>query len=950
MKNCKRFSVTLLLLLTTFAVYAGGIKSATDLVAFASALNNGEETSAWCNDQGVVCFEADIDMAKVKKFPTIKTFGGVIDGQGFAIENWKAQTGLIHELLEGGEVRNLRIDDSCVMKAQNKGGEYFLGWIANINSGTIRNCENYAPLNHKSNFTEHNLFIGGLVGSNRYVIIDSKNYGCISSECVSSVEKGELTVNIGGIAGGGYPQIIDAASVIRCQNHGKIVYAGDVPECRVGGILGSAYRVSVKMSANYGNVELRGVLNVNDKGGTSCGGGIVGHGKGDVICSDNFGEITATGVNTSYIGGIVAMPHSKLVIANCTNYAKVESSSEAPSHVGGVAGNIGREVHIINGVNKGAIGFTGMSPDKASCVGGIVGNVYITKKQKFAAYLRRCYNYGKVFSLSGGNNYSSHYNAIHAGGIVGRACGLNGVPIRILDCANKGEVKSVTGRRGDIAANAEFTKISGGWFDNNMAAETTPMADGATIYGRVTDNEGAPISNVVVSDGVSCVATDDAGCYALNSNMASTRFVFVSIPDGYGFTERKSVPQMFKRIPRYAKGATANFTLVKRTEPTDKYTVIMIGDPQMRGLGHDESGERFRDVVLTDIEEYRQRTTGEFFAINLGDLVYNWMAGYDDYMDISASAKYPIFNVIGNHDYDQATLFETKLGTPFFEEYVSPTYYSFNIGKTHYVLVNSIIYSRDNYKDHYSAGLEDEQMRWLEEDLKFVPKDHTIVICGHAQLFHRHGTSDYSYGKEHANYARYAELLSQYKRVYSWSGHYHDNFGFDYAGKEGYENLANVTSVTVARCNGALRSNKELNNDGTPNGYMVMNVEGNNFEWYYKAVGKERDHQMRVYSPLRTGDEFVKATIWNYSKDFWSNPEWWENGVKVADLEFAPDFDPDYLEIYKTLQNLKGLAADYAKPAQSRFMFRVKPSEGIRSGEVRVTDNFGVTYTQKIEW
>ena len=950
MKNCKRFSVTLLLLLTTFAVYAGGIKSATDLVAFASALNNGEETSAWCNDQGVVCFEADIDMAKVKKFPTIKTFGGVIDGQGFAIENWKAQTGLIHELLEGGEVRNLRIDDSCVMKAQNKGGEYFLGWIANINSGTIRNCENYAPLNHKSNFTEHNLFIGGLVGSNRYVIIDSKNYGCISSECVSSVEKSELTVNIGGIAGGGYPQIIDAASVIRCQNHGKIVYAGDVPECRVGGILGSAYRVSVKMSANYGNVELRGVLNVNDKGGTSCGGGIVGHGKGDVICSDNFGEITATGVNTSYIGGIVAMPHSKLVIANCTNYSKVESSSEAPSHVGGVAGNIGREVHIINGVNKGAIGFTGMSPDKASCVGGIVGNVYITKKQKFAAYLRRCYNYGKVFSLSGGNNYSSHYNAIHTGGIVGRACGLDGVSIRILDCANKGEVKSVTGRRGDIAANAEFTRISGGWFDNNMAAETTPMADGATIYGRVTDNEGAPISNVVVSDGVSCVATDDAGCYALNSNMASARFVFVSIPDGYGFTERKSVPQMFKRIPRYAKGATANFTLVKRTEPTDKYTVIMIGDPQMRGLGHDESGERFRDVVLTDIEEYRQRTTGEFFAINLGDLVYNWMAGYDDYMDISASAKYPIFNVIGNHDYDQATLFETKLGTPFFEEYVSPTYYSFNIGKTHYVLVNSIIYSRDNYKDHYSAGLEDEQMRWLEEDLKFVPKDHTIVICGHAQLFHRHGTSAYSYGKEHANYARYAELLSQYKRVYSWSGHYHDNFGFDYAGKEGYENLANVTSVTVARCNGALRSNKELNNDGTPNGYIVVDVEGNNFEWYYKAVGKERDHQMRVYSPLRTGDGFVKATIWNYSKDFWSNPEWWENGVKVADLEFAPDFDPDYLEIYKTLQNLKGLAADYAKPAKSRFMFRVKPSEGIRSGEVRVTDNFGVTYTQKIEW
>jgi hypothetical protein len=31
-------------------------------------------------------------------------------------------------------------------------------------------------------------------------------------------------------------------------------------------------------------------------------------------------------------------------------------------------------------------------------------------------------------------------------------------------------------------------------------------------------------------------------------------------------------------------------------------------------------------------------------------------------------------------------------------------------------------------------------------------------------------------------------------------------------------------------------------------------------------------------------------------------------------------------------------------------MFNIKPSEGCRSGEVRVTDNFGVTYVQTVEW
>ena len=56
------------------------------------------------------------------------------------------------------------------------------------------------------------------------------------------------------------------------------------------------------------------------------------------------------------------------------------------------------------------------------------------------------------------------------------------------------------------------------------------------------------------------------------------------------------------------------------------------------------------------------------------------------------------------------------------------------------------------------------------------------------------------------------------------------------------------------------------------------------------------------------------------------------------------------LFVAEKLSHLRGTAAKYAKPAKSRYMFRVKPSEGVRSGEVRVTDNFGKTYTEKVEW
>ena len=115
----------LMLLLAVIAVYAGGINNAKEFVAFAKAINQGGDISAWQNDKGVVCLEGDIDMKKAKKLPLIIAFNGVFDGQGFALKNWKAREALIHELKEGGEIRNLRIDASCSMKVAS-GSEPFV--------------------------------------------------------------------------------------------------------------------------------------------------------------------------------------------------------------------------------------------------------------------------------------------------------------------------------------------------------------------------------------------------------------------------------------------------------------------------------------------------------------------------------------------------------------------------------------------------------------------------------------------------------------------------------------------------------------------------------------------------------------------------------------------------------------------------------------------------------
>ena len=84
--------------------------------------------------------------------------------------------------------------------------------------------------------------------------------------------------------------------------------------------------------------------------------------------------------------------------------------------------------------------------------------------------------------------------------------------------------------------------------------------------------------------------------------------------------------------------------------------------------------------------------------------------------------------------------------------------------------------------------------------------------------------------------------------------------------------------------------------------------------------------------------------------DFWTTPEWWENGVKVADMENIKDFDVYYQERYTAWKEQKDSKEKWGEPSQTKQMFRVKPSEGVRKGEIRVTDYFGITYTQTIEW
>lgn len=939
----KRFTCTfslccLLALFLPVSVIAGGIKTAADLVEFATALNSGQSTEKWRNEKGEVCLEADIDMVKVKKFESISSFGGVFDGKGYSIKNWKAKSGLFDQLLQGGIIRNLTIDKSCSMKAENKNELYFCGFIANSSNGQIENCNNYGSIVHKSKYTERCIYLGGVVGSSRWALLNCNNYGDISSDCVSTLQKWDVSINIGGVAGGGFSKLEAKPSVSWCCNYGKITYSGDFPVVNVAGVIGSCEKnIPVKYCVNRGEVNVWAQAYEGDWKIRKCYvGGICSFTKGNVMDCDNFGKVLSQGTHTTAVGGIVANPHGAVVISGCVNYGYVTLTATVPSDLGGIVGTSRRAVHINNCHNRGEVIYDGYSPDKPSRIGGIIGLAYTVGDAGAAAYIRSCVNYGKVFSGTGGNNYENHL-AIRTGGIAGTVRGNSKHQVELRDCANKGDVSSIGGKCNPIAASAENAQIAGEYYDS-YAHSAEPAADGSNVFGKVLTDDGQPLAGVVVSDGFQCVATDADGNYRMNSRLEDVKFVMVSPPSGYEAEMLYSVPQMFKRVRRYEKAVKADFTL-KHTGDKDEYTMVIIGDPQMRGLNSDGSGERFRDVIIPDIEQLKGDKK-DFYAVNVGDLVYNWMRGYDDFVDISATATFPMYNVIGNHDVDQDNMYDVRLGTVYYENYIAPTYYSFNIGKVHYVVMNNILTDGKRLsKKGYWYGIVDEQLEWFKNDLSYVSDDMTVVICTHSYWYQKNQNH-----LKYRNYKAFRAELERFDKVYAWAGHSHWNGVSDYTWEGG-----KITAAMAARCSGSLRFNREMLSDGTPNGYLVATVKGGDITWYYKSVGHGQEHQMRVYSPLKTKDGYVKATIWNHSADCWANPEWWENGVKIGELEHVKEADIAYMELYEGWkgQNLKNF--NYATPQNAR-VFRIKPSEGVRKGEVRVTDNFGVTYTQTIEW
>ena len=310
----------------------------------------------------------------------------------------------------------------------------------------------------------------------------------------------------------------------------------------------------------------------------------------------------------------------------------------------------------------------------------------------------------------------------------------------------------------------------------------------SAITGSVTCN-GQGVEGVVVTDGVNMTKTDVNGAYALPTKVKDPhcQFVHISVPSGYEVERIGNAPQFYKRVNPYAKKQTFDFKLTKVDQSS--YMLLAIADTHVTDgrfrWNYKDDVIRYRASLAKTLKESVADSKVPVYVVSLGDMTHpgsrpgykGRVEGYSfqDYMD-DTPVDAPIFNSMGNHDHNkppkgsyftEETVYQSRAD---FNQDLGPEYYSFTIGRDHYVVVDNLfIITTDAHSTrdlNATSGcwyrLCERQHRWLEQDIAALDrtKIDRIVYVAHAGLISKKGGFLQLDGERVANYFKGYEVIA----------------------------------------------------------------------------------------------------------------------------------------------------------------------------------------------
>ena len=380
-----------------------------------------------------------------------------------------------------------------------------------------------------------------------------------------------------------------------------------------------------------------------------------------------------------------------------------------------------------------------------------------------------------------------------------------------------------------------------------------PDKAGMTVKGSVFAN-GVGLANVVVSDGFEITKTDDKGIYYLPS-AKKAKYVFISIPSNYEVSTNQNAAQFFQRLSQ-----PVNVVEIKDFELTpvnnENHVVMVLGDMHLAKRNDDlnQFQKGFIPDVNQSIDTYKSMGK-RVYALTLGDMTWDgyWYTNnyaLPEYVAEMNKIKAMVFNTMGNHDNDpQATVdwvCEDK-----FRNILGPTYYSFNLGKIHYIVLDNIEYLNTAGARNYNSKIVADQIAWLKKDLATITDKNTpIVLAMHIQLYRNpslSGTTETT-SISLANGAELIATLEGFTNVNVLTGHTHINYNVETEATPAImeHNTAAICATWWWTGNTGYAGN-HICKDGAPGGYAIWEFQGRDIKLSYKSLGENANYQFRAY-------------------------------------------------------------------------------------------------------
>lgn len=528
---------------------------------------------------------------------------------------------------------------------------------------------------------------------------------------------------------------------------------------------------------------------------------------------------------------------------------------------------------------------------------------------------------------------------------------------------------------------------SGRIYISILSGEVEPVpvaaASGSTVYG-IVECEGKGLPGVVVSDGYEVVRTDVNGIYQMKSEKM-WKYVFISLPSGYEAPLQGVIPGFYAHlIADPSLPERHDFKL--RRVANDNFTLFLLGDIHLANRADDIAQFR-RD--MRSLNASIDKAKGRCYVMTLGDMTWDgyWYSKNFYFPEYLAEVSkwfndVPFFHTMGNHDNDMNRVGDIEKTRPF-NEFIGPSYYSFNLGKVHFIVTDNIDYNdvgtgtdlRSEYKHDYTAN----QMAWLAKDLATVDRSTPVVISAHSPLFAPTGATTWKVrlngadAPGEANTDDFVNAVEGY-RVRFVGGHSHKIDHYEELASQGFTEH-NLGAVCGAWWNsGYVEPGIHLCPDGSPSGYAVWEFTGTELKHRYQASGMREDYVFRAYdmgevkktlTMEAVDNEATFKTFYNEfqrfdDNDLLLNVWYWDSAWKVeayADgkaLMATRDYTYDPLLTWAVTVNYyarhASLSSSSIKPSKWPHFFRFRVPAGTVHVDVKVTDRNGEVHTESFSW